>query len=878
MRRIEEALLATGVAAAIAFMVVPTTPITAVGLSQATALLALLAAMLGLQRIDRTHRTFRRRVALGIGLLLMGDITSWVIEETGGHNSTAAAALSMVSLIPLAFAAMSLAARDPDRDRAARLDAAILTLVGGLLAWHLLLEPAIADPGLTGIELAAALIHPLGDLLLVGLVLRLLFAGVIDNRARWLFAAGVALVVASDFVLRWQMLTGSPEQGSWVDLLRLLGVLLLGASAMDASRPRYRAPTEGSQLDRWRLVVILSAVLLPQALLVVEFATRDFAGSQSLRVAVGIAMATVALVAVRMWGMLGQARRMEAQRGAERFSALIHHSSDAIFLVDRDAFIVYASPSVHAIVGSAPDARVGGSLLHLLTDEHHASIAAQFDGLVRMSMGTTIDIAGCFTHDSGAARSFEGTVRNLLDDRNVRALVVTLRDITARRELEAQLERRAFHDELTGLANRSLFSDRVAQALRRAGRRNDPAMAVLFIDLDDFKAVNDGMGHGAGDELLVQVADRVRLCLRPGDSVARLGGDEFAVLLEDVPSEGHVLHVGRRILEMLQMPMRVYDVEIGVPASIGVALGSADSTVEDLLRDADIAMYSAKAQGKGCVVVFDEALRALAEQRLALKVMLPEALRSGQFRVVYQPIQLVHDQALYGFEALVRWDHPERGEMAPDDFIAVAEETGLIVEIGRWVLEEACRQAVLWNLRSETPLTMHVNVSAVQLHRRGFIHEVRNILHMTGLDPELLTIEITESVLVAHEQVEEVLHELRHMGVKIAIDDFGTGYSSLAYLERFPVSSVKVDRAFVAQLTDGREPALVRSILAVAEALSLTTVAEGVETDEQLRILDGLDCRLAQGFFLNVPQTPDAIDELLSGNGMPNPWLAQFQT
>ena len=387
-------------------------------------------------------------------------------------------------------------------------------------------------------------------------------------------------------------------------------------------------------------------------------------------------------------------------------------------------------------------------------------------------------------------------------------------------------------------------------------------IAVLFIDLDDFKAVNDGMGHGAGDELLCQVADRIRLCLRPGDSVARLGGDEFAVLLEDVPSVDHASHVARRILEMLQLPMRVSDVELAVPASIGIAL-SDESSVEDLLRDADIAMYSAKARGKSCIVVFDEALRSMAEQRLELKVKLPEALRAGQFRVVYQPIQNVRDLELYGFEALIRWDHPERGVVAPDDFIAVAEETGLIIDIGRWVLEEAARQAVIWNLRSERRLTMNVNVSAVQLHHLGFLDEVRSVLATTGLPADLLTIEITESVLVEHERVEAILHEIRAMGIKIAIDDFGTGYSSLAYLQRFPVSSVKVDRAFVAQLADGHEPALVRSILAVAEALSLTTVAEGVETDEQLRALDALDCTLAQGFFLHEPQPPEAIDALL---------------
>ncbi|MFN8124620.1 MAG: EAL domain-containing protein, partial [Thermoleophilia bacterium] len=432
-----------------------------------------------------------------------------------------------------------------------------------------------------------------------------------------------------------------------------------------------------------------------------------------------------------------------------------------------------------------------------------------------------------------------------------------------RRELEAQLERRAFHDPLTGLANRALFQDRIQHALDRASRQPDACLAVVFIDLDDFKAVNDGMGHSAGDELLVEVGNRLRTCVRPADTVARLGGDEFALLLEDLPSPEQARLLAERAIELLRMPLHVMDVDLAVPSSAGVAAYTPGSTVESLLRDADIAMYAAKAAGKCQAAMFDEHLRELAQQRLALRVALPEALRLGQLRLIYQPIQDLAGRELRGFEALLRWDHPERGEISPADFIPDAEESGLIIEIGRWVLHEACAQAKAWNDRAGRPLTINVNVSGVQLRHPEFLHEVQQALGDTGLPPECLTLEITESVLIEHGQDTSILDRLRDMGIGLALDDFGTGYSSLAYLQRFPVTSVKIDRAFISELTRNGDDTLVRSVVAIAEALSLTTVAEGVESDSQLDTLHALDCGLAQGFFVGRPQNAADIDTLI---------------
>jgi diguanylate cyclase (GGDEF)-like protein/PAS domain S-box-containing protein len=592
-------------------------------------------------------------------------------------------------------------------------------------------------------------------------------------------------------------------------------------------------------------------------------ADRRLIKVETLTMAVGVSAVSMALVAMRLWRLLARAQRLEARRGEERLSALIHHSTDAIFLVGVDASIRFASPAAHELLATATAADASVSLIDAFVHDDRQALASQLASLAAMPLGAVVPLEGRVAGNDGLVLVFEGTGANLLGDDNVGSLVVTLRDTTSRRELEEQLQRRVFCDDLTGIANRALFADRVAHALDRSTRQLDIRVAVMFVDLDDFKAVNDGLGHGAGDQLLRAVAVRIRACLRPADTVARMGGDEFAILVEDVPTVDYARNVAQRILEVLRLPVDVAEVSLAVPASIGIALAADSSTVESLLRDADIAMYSAKAQGKGRVAVFDDALRESAVQRLQFKVELPAALNAGQLRLDYQPILDISSQALRGFEALLRWDHPERGLIPPVEFIPAAEETGAIVDIGRWVLEEACRQAVLWNDNDSRSLWMSVNVSAVQLYHPGFVADVRRVLQATGLPAALLTLELTESVLIVHDRAEAILAELRAVGVGIAIDDFGTGYSSLAYLQRFPISSFKVDRSFISQLNETGDSGLVRSILAMAEAFGLTTVAEGIETTHQLSALDDLGCNLGQGFYLGRPQSAAEIDRLL---------------
>ncbi|HEY7948990.1 MAG TPA: EAL domain-containing protein [Acidimicrobiales bacterium] len=440
------------------------------------------------------------------------------------------------------------------------------------------------------------------------------------------------------------------------------------------------------------------------------------------------------------------------------------------------------------------------------------------------------------------------------------AVLVAVKDITDQRALEEQLTYQAFHDPLTGLPNRALFRERVEYAL--AGR-SAHHVHVLFIDLDRFKTVNDSLGHGSGDELLVAVAERLLPTLRGDDTLARLGGDEFAVLTLGVPDGGEL--VARRILEALRPPFAVGGGDVSVSASIGVA-GDAGSA-EELLRDADMAMYGAKAAGRNRFEVFDPSMHHTDRNRLRLESDLVHAIERHQLRVLYQPVVEMETDTVVGFEALLRWEHPEFGTISPLDFIPIAEETGLIVPIGRWVLSQACAQARGWQVthKRPVPLTMAVNVSALQLQERSFVDEVQAALIRHVLPPQTLTLEITESVLLDESTtILDRLVELKATGVRLAIDDFGTGYSSLSYLRQFPIDILKVDRSFTNLIEGpGEVPPLIEGLVFLGRQLGLEVVAEGIEISEQRNQLHRLGCLLGQGFLWSPPVDENAADQIL---------------
>ncbi|HVF02804.1 MAG TPA: EAL domain-containing protein, partial [Rubrobacteraceae bacterium] len=535
------------------------------------------------------------------------------------------------------------------------------------------------------------------------------------------------------------------------------------------------------------------------------------------------------------------------------------NSSDVVAVVGADGVTHYVSPAVERILGYKPQDAIDHSVFMppIMHPDDIDRVRRVFAGLTG-SPGASATADFRLRHADGGWIHVEAIAKNLLNDPSIGGIVVNYRDITERKNLEEQLRHQAFHDPLTNLPNRALFLNRLGHALMRLERRKKRA-AVLFLDLDNFKLVNDSMGHDVGDKLLVSVAQRLQGCLRAEDTAARFGGDEFTILLEDVTHTGDAVRLANQIARALNAPFVLKGREVFVNTSIGIALSkSGRERPTDLLRNADAALYRAKANGKAACEVFDAAINTVTLERLDLEADLRRAIERGEFAVHYQPQLELLTGRIAGWEALVRWKHPERGLISPPSFLSIAEETGLITQIGNLVLEEACRQAKEWQEErypaADTSLKMSVNISARQLKRPDeLVREVVRILAETGLAPETLVLEITESMVMEGAQYNaDVLGRLKELGVRVAVDDFGTGYSNLAYLKRFPMDMVKIDKSFVDGLGEKAEDtAIVEAVISLARALGLTTVAEGIETTEQLERLRDLGCEWGQGYYFS---------------------------
>jgi diguanylate cyclase (GGDEF)-like protein/PAS domain S-box-containing protein len=550
-----------------------------------------------------------------------------------------------------------------------------------------------------------------------------------------------------------------------------------------------------------------------------------------------------------------------------RFASLVQNSSDVIVLVDRDSTIRYASPSA-IVFGYGPSA-LEGSTFTSLTHAADEDLAAEFIvGVGGREYVGPFEFR--FRCGNGKYIFAEAVRTNLEQDPNVRGIVLNIRDVSERKGLEEQLRHQAFHDKLTGLANRALFQDRVAHALDRH-RRDTGSISVMFIDLDDFKTVNDSLGHAAGDQLLRECADRLRSCLRPADTPARFGGDEFAILLEDSDATSHV-EIANRIMRAFEPPFALDGKEVFVRASIGIAAADDDdfasmNGTDDLLRNADTAMYIAKGRGKARFEVFEPEMHEAATRRLELKADMQRALDHNEFELEYQPIIELSSGDICGCEALIRWNHPTRGVIAPLDFVPLAEETGLIVPIGEWVLRTACQFAAQLQLDfpDDPARQVAVNLSTRQLQHPEILEQVRGVLAETGLDPHSLILELTENAMMSDIEVAiSRLTAFKALGVQLAIDDFGTGYSSLNYAREFHVDILKIDKSFIDGLAAGSpSSSLVATVLELARVLELKAVAEGVEGSEQLERLQALHCDFGQGFLFAQPLDDAGLRDVL---------------
>jgi diguanylate cyclase (GGDEF)-like protein/PAS domain S-box-containing protein len=554
---------------------------------------------------------------------------------------------------------------------------------------------------------------------------------------------------------------------------------------------------------------------------------------------------------------------LQRRRGEQRLAALLEQSSNVVTLLGAGAVITYQTPSVERVFGYRRGELTDTEFIDLVHPDDAARVLA-FLSKASSEPGVSAPVEWRMRTREGSWRQTDNVVNNLRDDPNVAAIVVDTRDVTERKQLEHELDHQAFHDRLTGLANRALFRDRTEHAVALSEDDVD-FHAVLSLDLDNFKTINDSLGHAAGDQLLVAVAERVRRSCRRGDTASRLGGDEFAVLLESIDDPGEAMLAARRIETALHEPFEVDGREVVVSASIGIAVKSGDEEdAGEIMRNADIAMYLAKNSGKARCEVFEPGMQDEAVRRLELESDLRRAVDRGEFFLEYQPIVELGHGRITAVEALLRWRHPSRGIVPPLEFVGAAEQTGLIVPIGRWVLQEACRQAQAWQGSGPTdmPLTVNVNLSARQLSDPDLVDDAAAALRDSGLSPSCLTMEITESVLMSDTDASLArLQELGALGVRLAIDDFGTGYSSLSYLRGFPVHVLKIPKPFVDDLAT--DPGLADGIVQLGRALDLEVIAEGISTAEQAEQLRRMRCDLGQGFHYAKPMGAAAIGDLL---------------
>ena len=844
-------------------------------------------------RASSTERLIATLVAVGTGAWLIGQLLWDAQSALGWYAFPAPSDIGYLLLVPPVVAGLIAAIRHrlPQAEElSVYLDAVaiILAITALILA---LAGGQMAELGLLGATVALA--YPVVHLATAGAGLVALLAVRASPRGGgYLLLAGCTILGLAWVAWLRQAAVAAPAPGSPMNYAFSVGIIAVGLGGRDW---RLGAAT-GRRLERTAVIVlgalpvvalILSALLLVQRHLVpTDFGLVDI-GALIVIVLAGFRQTVLMHERGRLLdGSRSTQRDLEAAlrsraQAASRYKVLVESVPAAVYIDMADPSVSdggrldYMSPQIEAILGYPAQAFVDDpelwpAMIH--PADRTVALAAYAEHWTT-EKPLRLDYRMIAADDSVVWVHDEAYALHDAENEGVRISQGLLVDTTEQKRLEAQLLHDTLHDPLTGLANRVLFREHAERALARSRRRRS-SVALLFLDLDDFKVVNDSLGHRAGDRLLIEVARRLEGALRSEDIAARQGGDEFTVLVERAAGLDEVETLAERLASELGKPIELEGRRIVVRASIGIALsGSTAIGADDLLAHADAAMYAAKALGKARHAVFDPSMRIQAKGRLELESALRSAIDNEEFEVHYQPIVALPSHRIVGLEALVRWRDPLRGLIPPDEFIPLAEATGLIVPLGRLVTLEACRRLRDWTTRGTAGegLTISVNVSARQAVEPGFAAEIREILEATGLDPSVLILEITES-LTLHESAtsDGSLRQLRDMGVQLAIDDFGTGFSALEYFKRFAVQGLKIDRSFIGGLGRSREDtAIVTATLAFASALELRVTAEGVETQEQLIRLEALGCPQAQGYLFSRPIPAGAVAELLEAQAAP---------
>jgi diguanylate cyclase (GGDEF)-like protein/PAS domain S-box-containing protein len=736
------------------------------------------------------------------------------------------------------------------------LDATIFVVGFGAFFWFLVIRPAASHAEVDFLKQALSLAYLGLDciLLLILGVLVLTGAGNVGGwRVPLLLLGGFATMFLGDILWSLAKVRGYYLPGGFQDVLYLTCYAPLAAAGREQMRIIAAPARVMSNTSDAVARSLPYAAMLAAFLVLVYFARGDIGGPSTVMTMIMFALTLLFMVrqGVVLRGDALVRERRAARMVEERYASLIANASDVIMIVAADGVLRFVSPACERTLGLKPEEITGKSLPDLWAGEDGEKVRLFLAEVAATTSGTVGPVE--LRIERGARRCvIEGVGSNLTEDPAVQGLALNFRDISERKALEEQLRQLAFHDPLTLLANRNLFRDRVQHALTLA-QSGQSSVAVMFLDLDNFKNINDSLGHDAGDCLLQAVAQRIVKTTRSSDTVARLGGDEFAVLLEGITASTDVERLADALIETLDLPFALDGIEVRVAASIGVAFSTPEGGTEALLSNADIAMYHAKAAGKNRHVTFKPQMQAMLHERLRLEADIGRALAQQEFFLEYQPIVDLGTKSLLGVEALVRWRHPEAGILMPGRFIHVAEECGQIVKLGRWVLKQACLDLCSWrtSIAGGAELRLAVNISGRHLQHGDLVDDVAQALHESGLEPGNLVIELTESTTMYNTDANlERFQRLKALGVKLAIDDFGTGYSSLSYLHRFPIDILKIDRSFVSRLTNSDNgPELARAVITLGETLGLDTVAEGIELEPQVTALLALGCVAGQGFL-----------------------------